>query len=351
MSAAIASIASIGWPVLDRIHFGDKLALSPHGLGIALGFLLGSVWVLKDCPRRGIREEHMSSMLFWALIGTIVGARLFYVIAHYSEFNGIGDMLAIYKGGISLLGGIAGAVAFAYPIMRRHGYRLFQVMDNAAIGLAIGVFVGRIGDLIIGDHLGKPTSAPWAWVYNGGQLSGFECNVQPGVCTETLLQGSQQQILEISHSGAKLYDAANPAHILGQGVGVHQTAFYDFLSAGLLLLFLLIVMNRKPRREGVLILTWAIWYGCVRVITDFLRVDKQFFGLTGSQWTSIAVASAAAITLTVWAIRPGPGPKPVPLGVRGEREDVLVLPSGAEAGDDGGPTTSFTPPAEPGGED
>ena len=65
----LAQIASIGWPVLDRIRFGDSIAVSPHGLGIALGFLLGSVWVLKDCPRRGIREEHMSSMLFWALIG------------------------------------------------------------------------------------------------------------------------------------------------------------------------------------------------------------------------------------------------------------------------------------------
>jgi phosphatidylglycerol---prolipoprotein diacylglyceryl transferase len=331
-------IASIGWPVLDRIHLGDKLAVSPHGLGIAFGFLLGSVWVLKDCPRRGIREEHMSSMLFWALIGTIVGARLFYVIAHYNEFNGIGDMLAIYKGGISLLGGIAGAVAFAYPIMRRHGYRLFQVMDNAAIGLALGVFVGRIGDLIIGDHLGKPTSWALAWAYKGGQLSGFDCTSKPGTCFETLLQG--QQTLTITKTSATLLGPSG--EVLGQGVGVHQTALYDFVSASILLLFLLIVMNRKPRREGILILTWAIWYGSTRIITDFLRVDKRFFGLTGSQWTSIAVASASAITLVVWAIRPRPGPKPIPVGA--------TAPPGASVETDDEPTTVFTPPREPGGD-
>jgi phosphatidylglycerol:prolipoprotein diacylglycerol transferase len=331
-----ALIASIGWPVLDRIHFGDKLALSPHGLGIALGFLLGSAWVLKDCPRRGIREEHMSSMLFWALIGTIVGARLFYVIAHYSEFNGIGDMLAIYKGGISLLGGIAGAVGFAYPIMRRHGYRLFQVMDNAAVGLALGVFVGRIGDLIIGDHLGKPTNAPWAFAYHGGQLSGFDCAA--GKCVETLLQGSHT--LTITRDGATLLGPQG--QILGQGAGVHQTALYDFVSAGLLLLFLLIVMNRKPRREGVMIMTWAIWYGGARIITDFLRVDKRFFGLTGSQWTSVAVVTASVITLIVWALRPRPGPKPLALADGGDAVAV--------AADTGESTTSFTPPAEPGGE-
>jgi phosphatidylglycerol:prolipoprotein diacylglycerol transferase len=318
-----ALIGSIGWPVLDRIHFGGKIALSPHGLGIALGFLLGSAWLLRDNRRRGVLEEHTSSMLFWALIGTIVGARLFYVIAHVSEFDGIGDMLAIYRGGISLLGGIAGAVAFAYPIMRRHKYRLFQVMDGAAVGLALGVFVGRIGDLIIGDHLGKPTSAPWAFSYHGGNLSGFDCVA--GKCTETLLQGAQT--LTVSRGHAELLRGGQT---VGTGVGVHQTALYDFVSVGLLLLFLLLVMNRKPRREGVMIMTWAIWYCSVRIGTDFLRVDKRFFGFTGSQWASVAVVTASVITLVVWAIRPRPGPKPLAAG---------VAPDEA--------TTSFTPPAEP----
>ena len=327
--------AAISWPVLDRIHFGNSLAVSPHGLGIALGFLLGSVWVLKDCPRRGIREEHMSSMLFWALIGTIVGARLFYVIAHYSEFASFGDMLAIWKGGISLLGGIAGAVAFAYPIMRRNGYRFFQVMDNAGIGLALGIFVGRIGDLIIGDHLGKPTSVPWAFQYVSGNLSGFDCTSRPGVCTEPLLQGAQT--LTITKNQAFL---TADGKILAHGVGVFQTALYDFVSCGILLLFLLAIMNRKPRREGVMIMTFAIWYGSVRIITDFLRVDKRFFGLTGSQWTSIAVVTASVITLAVWAIRPRPGPKPVPVGA-----EQPAVPVGAER-----PTTHFVPPREPGGE-
>ncbi len=323
----IALLGSITWPVLDRVHFGSSFALSPHGVGIALGFLLGSVWMLKECPRRGVSEDHMSSMLFWALIGTIVGARLFYVIAHYSEFDGIADMLAIYNGGISLLGGIAGAVGFAYPIMRRHGYRLFQIMDNAAIGLAIGVFVGRIGDLIIGDHLGKPTDAPWAFAYSGGKLSGFDCVA--GVCQETLLRGSDTQFLKITSHGARLTD--QNGQLLGSGGGVHQTAMYDFVLTGLLLLFLLLVMNRKPRRQGVMIMTWAICYGSGRIITDFLRVDKRFFGLTGSQWTSVAVVTASVLTLTLWALRPRPGPKPLAVA----------------AADEGLPTTAFVPPPEP----
>jgi phosphatidylglycerol---prolipoprotein diacylglyceryl transferase len=321
------ALAVIGWPVLDRIHIGGKFAISPHGLGIALGFLLGSWWMLREGPKRGVREEHISSMLFWALLGTIFGARFFYVIGHFSEFNSFTDMLKIYNGGISLLGGIAGAIAFAYPLMRKYGYRFLQVMDSAAIGLAFGIFVGRIGDLIIGDHLGKPTDVPWAFAYHGGQLSAFNCS--GGVCVEDLVQGAQT--LRISAGGARL--TSSTGQLLGQGAGVHQTALYDFVIAFGLFLLLYLVMSRRPRREGVLIMTLAIWYGMGRVLTDFLRVDKRYFGLTGSQWGAAAVVALSVVVLTAWAIRARRGPP----DARGDAEPGAV------------PTTQFVAPAEPGG--
>src|SRR2546421_11327619 len=153
-------LGSIGGRVLDRVRIGSKVAISPHGVGIAVGFLAGSWWMLREGPKRGMREEHLSSILFWALIGTIFGARFFYVLGHLSEFNSFTDMLKIYNGGISLIGGIAGAIAFAYPVMRRHRDRVLQVMDPVGVGLPFGVFIGRIGGLLIGGHLGKPTSGP-----------------------------------------------------------------------------------------------------------------------------------------------------------------------------------------------
>src|SRR5919204_2284600 len=95
----VAILAEIGWKVIDRFHFGSSFAISPHGLGIAIGYLAGAYVLLFEARRRGIREDLASTMVFWALVGAIVGARLFYVIGHFSEFNGIGDMLAVYKGG------------------------------------------------------------------------------------------------------------------------------------------------------------------------------------------------------------------------------------------------------------
>src|SRR5439155_8614820 len=105
-----ALLSSIGWPVLDRVHIGHTFAISPHGVGIALGFLFGSWWMLREGPKRGLDERNISTILFWALIGAIVGARVFYVIAHWSQFTApqgtFVDIFKVYNGGISLLGGI-----------------------------------------------------------------------------------------------------------------------------------------------------------------------------------------------------------------------------------------------------
>lgn len=301
-------LASIGWPILDRMHLFGDFAISPHGIGIAVGFLFGA-WILgREGARRGISIEHVNTMVFWALVGAIVGARLFYVIAHWSQFDGIVDALAIWRGGISLLGGIAGAIFFNLPLMRRYGYGFFQVMDGAVIGLAFGIAFGRIGDLIIGDHLGKPTSWLLAFRYEGGLPAGFSCLA--GVCRETL-QGGQQVVY--SRTGATLLSATGEK--LATGVGLHQTALYDMISATLLFL-VLYLLSRRRRREAILTLTFGAWYGAMRVVEDFLRVDKRFFGLTGSQWTGLTVSTICVLTLAWWAVarrRSGEPREPAPV--------------------------------------
>jgi phosphatidylglycerol:prolipoprotein diacylglycerol transferase len=290
-------LAEIGWPVLDRLHLFGDFAISPHGIGIAIGFLFGA-WILgHEGVKRGMEIDHINTMVFWALIGTIIGARLFYVIGHFSEFDGVVDMLALWNGGLTLLGGIAGGVLINVPRFRRYGYSFFQAMDPAVIGLAFGIAFGRIGDLIIGDHIGKPTSWLLAFRYEGGNLAGFDCVTTPGTCRGALEAG---QILTITHQKATLTSATGK--ILGVGIGVHQTALYDMIFATLLFL-LLYGLSRRPRRAGILTLTFGAIYGLTRVLEDNLRVDKQVFGLTGSQWTGMTVSIICIVTLIVWALR------------------------------------------------
>ena len=297
------TIASVGWPVLDRFRFGEPIAISPHGLGIAAGFMTGAWLFTKLSVRRGIPEGLASSIVFWSVVGSLVGARVAYVIAHVSEFASPLDWLKIWEGGISLLGGIAGAtIANAVNIKRQESrFRFFQVADAIAPCLALGISIGRIGDLIIGDHLGKPTSWLLAWTYEGGRLAPpFSCAGDS--CTATLRGGFVETI---DRAGATLSDAAGNA--ISQGVGVHQTALYDMLLAGILFAFLWWFI-RSPRREGVTTLAFGLSYGAIRLLEDSVRIDKRFGPFTGSQWTALTVAILASGLLIYWAVSKRPGP-------------------------------------------
>jgi phosphatidylglycerol:prolipoprotein diacylglycerol transferase len=296
------SLAAIGWPVVDRFRFGDTIAISPHGLGIAIGFLAGSWLFTRLATRRGIPIDPINSVILWSLIGALVGSRVAYVIAHVSEFEGPLEWFAIWRGGISLLGGIAGAtIANAVSIKRQaYRFRFFQIADSVAPCLALGIAVGRIGDLIIGDHLGKPTSWLLAWTYEGGTLAPpFRCAAE--TCSAQL-QGDFEITIDRTH--AVLRDAGR---IVAEGVGVHQTALYDMLLAGLIFAFLWWFI-RSARREGVVALAFGLAYGCCRLLEDSLRIDKRFGPFTGSQWTALTVALVCLGLLVWWAIRRPRGP-------------------------------------------
>jgi phosphatidylglycerol:prolipoprotein diacylglycerol transferase len=297
------SIAAVGWPVLDRIRFGDTIAISPHGLFIAIGFMTGAWLFTRLALARGVSPEAANSIVFWSLVGAIVGARVGYVVAHLSEFSSPVDWLEIWKGGISLLGGIAGATIANAVSIRRRAYRLrfFQIADAVAPALALGITVGRIGDLIIGDHLGKPTSWLLAWRYEGGTLAPpFTC--RNDFCSAQLQDGHLETI---TREGARLVDRTG--QVIAEGVGVHQTALYDMLLAGILFGFLWWFI-RRDRREGVVALTFGVWYGCMRLLEDSLRIDKRFGPFTGSQWTALTVVVVSAAILGWFALKKPPGP-------------------------------------------
>ncbi len=256
---AVPLVAYLRYDPLVRIHLGP-LSISPHGMGIAVGFLLGSYFFLGWCRRAGLTDDQVYSLVNRAAIGSIVGARLAYCINHPGDFNNPLEIFAVWKGGISLLGGIGGAVLAGVPKMRHDGLSFWKVMDMAVPCVAMGIIVGRIGDLIIADHLGKPTHF----------FLGYVC---PTIATGSPCDGNGDGII-------------SPADI---GHAVHQPALYDFVSATLLLL-LLLWLRRSRHYDGFLTLAFGAWYGTGRFIEDFFRVDVTHgTGLTGSQWTAVAV--------------------------------------------------------------
>ena len=142
---------------------------------------------------------------------------------------------------------------------------VLPLLDAASPGIALGIAIGRVSDLVIGDHLGKPTTLPWGFRYPG---------------TDHPLAG------------------APPI-----GTVVHPVALYDLLLTTLLLV-VLVRFLRSPREPGSAIALFTIWYGTSRVFTDFLRTDpRRLFGLTGSQLASLLFIAIVAGALASRARR------------------------------------------------
>ncbi len=266
-------LAELSWRGVTAVHLGP-LTLRPHGALIAVGFLAGARLMQRSTRPRGIADEALWRVLGWALVAGLVGMRVAWVLGHWRELDGIGEAFAIWHGGMSLFGGLIAAVAVGALAARREGLRVLPLLDMAAPGLALGIAIGRASDLIVADHLGKPTSLPWGFRYVGADHP---------------LQG------------------APPI-----GAVVHPVALYDLMLTTVLLVVLLRFL-RSPRATGSAIALFAFWYAGGRFLTDFLRTDPvRLAGLTGSQLTALLVIAGTGIALWLRSRRaragePSPG--------------------------------------------
>jgi phosphatidylglycerol---prolipoprotein diacylglyceryl transferase len=262
VEAVTRLLAAISYEPIVHIELGP-LNISPHGVGIAVGFLLGARLMLPEAKRKGITEDQVYTVLIRAAIGSLIGARVAYVINHLGDYAD--DPLGVFKvweGGISLLGGIFGAILLALPVARRLRIDAWRMLDAAAPGIALGILVGRIGDMVVADHLGKPTDF----------FLGYDC--RPG------------------------YETASPC----LGDIVHQPHLYDLFFVTILLFVLLRLRKRsheQPTYDGFQILVFGACYGVARFIEDWFRIDETHgTGLTGSQWTAVATT----LVCTAWML-------------------------------------------------
>lgn len=241
-------------------HLGP-LSISPHGLGTAIGFLAGAQLLLVTTRRLGIADQVVYAALTRGAIGAMIGARVAYVANHLGSYDSPLEWFAIWNGGISLLGGIAGGLALGLPTIRRAGVPLWPVLDGVAPGLALGIAIGRVGDLVVADHLGKPTRF----------ALGFVC---PSA------------------------DTASPC-VAPIGQAVHQPALYDLLAATAILGLLLVLRRHPSRYHGHLALLFGVLYGSARFTEDFFRIDETHgTGLSGSQWTTVTVVAVCTWLLS-----------------------------------------------------
>ena len=263
-------LSAISYEPIVSIDLGP-LSISPHGIFTAVGVLAGAMMLMRQVRAAGLDEEAVTTVLTRAVVAALLGARAAYVVNHLSRFDSPLEVLRVWEGGASLLGGIIAALAVAVFELRRRSLPVLGLLDLAAPWFTLGIAIGRIGDLLIADHLGDPTGLPF----------GYRCP-------------------DVVDVGGNVGSSCPPGEV------VHLTAAYDLLAAAAITLVVLAI-RRRADRPGIAIASVAILYGLDRLALDVFRADATRLGLTGSQWTGLALVIAGVAVLGQARRRPRPG--------------------------------------------
>jgi phosphatidylglycerol:prolipoprotein diacylglycerol transferase len=256
-----------------NLHLGP-LTLAWHGIFTAVGIFFG-VWLsTKLVKELGVDEADATAVATWGVVGGIIGARLFHVADCWTGCAGIpGGYLAhpelipqIWTGGIAVWGAAIGGVLGGLIVALRRGtVPIGAGADAAAPGISLGFAIGRIGDIINGEHHASSCQAPL------------------GICVEftdpqTLGQSPQFPI------GDPRY-APDPVHLV---------VAYDMVWNVLGVVWTLLLRGRGLP-NGLIFWLWMAWYAIGRFLLGYLRTgDPSYaFALREDQVIAVLVLGAA----------------------------------------------------------
>ncbi len=148
------------------------LAIRWYGLMYLLAFLLfialGRVRA-RRWPEAGFDAQSLDDLLFYGVLGVILGGRLGQVLFYEPEWylSHPLEIVAVWKGGMSFHGGFLGVLGAVALYAARTGRRFWQVTDFVAPLVPAGLFAGRIGNFINGELWGRAADPglPWAMVF------------------------------------------------------------------------------------------------------------------------------------------------------------------------------------------
>ena len=231
------------------------LTLSWHGATIAIGILIGAWLAGRVAEQYGLRPEPMTTAALLAATGGLIGGRLLW-LAEHDKLLRPGEWLG--TNGFSFNGGLALAAVAIAGYVRRAGLPL-RYLDAMAVGLPLGVAVGRIGDVINGEHYGPPSDFFLA-----------VRNTHP--------------------------DASVPSH----DIAYHSGGLYDLLIGAAIFAVVWPLRHRLRHPTEIMWLVIAL-FGAGRFVEFFARSDSDTvaLGLTSAQWTSLAILAVGVIGMTL----------------------------------------------------
>jgi len=265
--------------VLPAAFKVGPLEITGFGLAVLLAFVISQVIAERETARRGHDPAPIGDLVFAAVLGTLVGAKLYYVLVLTHDWR---DLFS--RGGFVFWGGFIGAVAACWIVARMKKVSFVRTSDVAGIAIAAGYSVGRTGCWAVGDDYGRAWSGPLAARFPHGA---------PPSTAENMAQ----------LFGSPVPAGANPMEVLA----VHPTQLYE-VTMGFVMFLVLWRLRDHRHAEGWLFGVYCVLAGAERFIVEFWRAkDDRFFGpLTMAQVIALAIAAiGVAIMYARREVRPG----------------------------------------------
>ena len=271
-------------PLLDIVALPFEFKLGPFqltgfGIAVLLAFVISQIIAERETARRGHDPAPISDLVFAAIVGTLVGAKLYYVIVITHDWRDI-----FSRGGFVFWGGFMGAVAACYIVAKIKKVDFVRTSDVAGIAIAAGYAVGRTGCWAVGDDYGRPWSGPLAVQFPQG--------APPSTA------GNMAQLF-----GMPLPAGASPTDV----IAVHPTQLYETVM-GFVMFLILWRLRKHAHAEGWLFGVWMVLAGLERFIVEFWRAkDDRFFGmLTMAQVIALAIMAIGVVIMQLRReVRPG----------------------------------------------
>jgi phosphatidylglycerol:prolipoprotein diacylglycerol transferase len=226
------------------------LTITGFGLAVLAAFVVAQIVAQHELKRRGHNPEPVGDLIFAAVIGSLLGAKLYFV-----ALTGDLDTL-LSRGGFVFWGGLIGGIIAVSAVVLRRKLGFWRIADVAGLSIMPAYAVGRTGCWAVGDDYGRPWSGPLAVRFPEGAPPSTARNMQ-------------------DMFGIPVPQDVPPDTVLA----VHPTQLYEVTMAFLLFLVLWKLRAHK-HAEGWLFGVYCVMAGAERFVVEFFRAkDDRFFGV------------------------------------------------------------------------
>ncbi len=257
----------------------EHVAIYSYGFMLMIAFVVGTIWLIRQGRKEDppVEVDTILDLMVFIIIGSIIGARAIYVLTQAQHYQGVDAprMLQITEGGLSIHGGIMGAMLAGWAYTAAKKLDFWKITDLIIMAVPLGMFFGRIGCFLNGCCFGYQCADDWPLRFHFPNAADWQ---EKGMNPEL----------------ARLYDSGHASFKFWR----HPAQLYEAVGA-LVIFFYLINFRNNKVFKGHMFLMFVWLYSVLRFIVEFYRFGDPDTGRGSSVvlWNSITVAQVASIVL------------------------------------------------------